>query len=46
VKIHNRLLLSILYNLNPSIPKPIGIDKDFVVKNYKKRKGQVYNDVF
>ncbi|KAJ3271854.1 hypothetical protein HDV01_006139 [Terramyces sp. JEL0728] len=37
-KIHNKLILCILYNLSPHLPPPVGEDTDFVIKNPNKRK--------
>ncbi|KAJ3312856.1 hypothetical protein HDV04_002666 [Boothiomyces sp. JEL0838] len=37
-KIHNKLILCILYNLSPHLPPPVGKDTDFVIKNPNKRK--------
>ncbi|KAI8897805.1 transcriptional coactivator Hfi1/Transcriptional adapter 1 [Globomyces pollinis-pini] len=38
IKLHNKLISSILFNLNPQVPVPEGVDSDFVVKNPYKRK--------
>ena len=29
-----------MFNLTPNIPTPLGIDQDFVIKNFKRRKAQ------
>jgi hypothetical protein len=34
------LLSAILFNLTPNIPTPEGVDQDFVIKNFKRRKAQ------
>lgn len=45
IKIHNKLLVSIMYNLMPTVPTPVGVDADFIVKSFKRRKAQVMKSI-